>query len=205
MPTVKNLIYQFTSPESVLSHTYDLLQQLDPAFPKQLQSYHAALQLAKTGLAELSSPSIEEYIQSFETEISAELVYICWLGFRLNLDCFYHPVNALMLKQDFEDMHQERRFSALPAVRKANDVQNSFYTEIKATCPEKMELLSGIGDFSAYLETVAFKLAHYFGFIFADDFLPSVVPGYTPDTLTSKLYSWQLQDCLRLNPELCKA
>lgn len=44
-------------------------------------------------------------------------------------------------------------------------------------------------DYYAYLETVGFKLAHLWGFQWADHFLPYVIPGYTPDTVFIAKYT----------------
>ena len=41
----------------------------------------------------------------------------------------------------------------------------------------------------AYWETVGFKLAHLWGFQWADRFLPYVIPGYTPDTAFTAKYT----------------
>lgn len=40
----------------------------------------------------------------------------------------------------------------------------------------------------AYLETVGFKLAHLWGFLWGNAFFPEVVPGYTPDTALTARY-----------------
>ena len=60
----------------------------------------------------------------------------------------------------------------------------------------------GITDFFSYLETVGYKLAHYFGFVFADRFLGYVIPGYAPDTATTMQYAMMLQEYLDFNLSL---
>jgi hypothetical protein len=41
----------------------------------------------------------------------------------------------------------------------------------------------------AYLETVGFKLAHLWGFLWGNAFFQEVVPGYTPDTALTARYA----------------
>ena len=60
----------------------------------------------------------------------------------------------------------------------------------------------GIIHYFSYLETVGFKLAHYFGFAFADRFLGHVVPGYAPDSATTTQYAMMLQEYLDFNLSL---
>ena len=60
-------------------------------------------------------------------------------------------------------------------------------------------LTEGITSYITYLETVGYKLAHYFGFIFADQFLEHVIPGYRNDTVTTMQYERELEDYLGLD------
>ena len=50
--------------------------------------------------------------------------------------------------------------------------------------------------FFSYLETVGFKLAHYWGFQFANRFLPGVIPGYAPDPFFTAKYRRMLEQDL---------
>ena len=54
----------------------------------------------------------------------------------------------------------------------------------------------------SYLETTAYKLTHYFGFILADKFLYHVIPGYASDSVTTMLYARDLRDYLQLDLKL---
>lgn len=43
------------------------------------------------------------------------------------------------------------------------------------------------------------KLAHYFGFVFADHFLEHVIPGYYRDMVTTMQYDWALREYLKID------
>ena len=120
-------------------------------------------------------------------------------GFQQNLECFQNPVNTMFLKMDFEDFHREQRMHTLPEVQKAAKTINAFHEVMRTLPEEKKNLTDGISEFMCYLETTGYKLAHYFGFILADEFLPYVIPGYCRDSCTTLLYERNLCEYLRLD------
>lgn len=76
-------------------------------------------------------PSVDEYIAAIEEEISAELVYVAWLGFQQNIECFNNPINTMFLKMDYEDFHRERRMATLPQVQHALKTINAFHDVLR--------------------------------------------------------------------------
>ena len=145
------------------------------------------------------SPSASEYIAAREQQICAELIYVAWLGFQQNLECFQNPINTMFLKMDYEDFHRERRMHTLPEVQKALEIRNAFYEVLRTLPEEKRRITEGITEYMSYLETTGYKLAHYFGFILADEFLHHVVPGYVSDSVATMQYRWDLQKYLQLD------
>ena len=63
----------------------------------------------------------------------------------------------------------------------------------------KKHKITEMEEYMSYMETVAYKLAHYFGFILADQFLYHVIPGYVNDSVTQMQYAWDLQKYLQLD------
>ena len=199
MHTVKSLMNQFTSPEVVLQNVSNALRQIAPDFVKEERQYYESIGVLKDTLGASMKPSVDEYIAAIEEEISAELVYVAWLGFQQNIECFNNPINTMFLKMDYEDFHRERRMATLPQVQHALKTINAFH-DVLRTCSEfNHELTEGITSYITYLETVGYKLAHYFGFIFADQFLEHVIPGYCSDMVTTMQYERELEDYLGLD------
>ena len=194
MYTVKSLMNQFTSPGVVLQNVSNALRQIAPDFVKEERQYYESIGVLKDTLGASMKPSVDEYIAAVEEELSAELVYVAWLGFQQNLDCFNNPINTMFLKMDYEDFHRERRMSTLPQVQHALSTINSFHEKLRNLPDCNRELTKGITSYITYLETVGFKLAHYFGFIFADQFLERVIPGYRSDMVTTMQYERELED-----------
>ena len=199
MHTVKSLMNQFTSPEVVLQNVSNALRQIAPDFVKEERQYYESIGVLKDTLGASMKPSVDEYIAAIEEEISAELVYVAWLGFQQNMECFNNPINTMFLKMDYEDFHRERRMATLPQVQHALKTINAFHDVLRTCSGFNHELTEGITSYITYLETVGYKLAHYFGFIFADQFLEHVIPGYRNDTVTTMQYERELEDYLGLD------
>lgn len=199
MYTVKSVMSQLTDPKVVLQNVSDTLRRIDPNFLQEEQQYLRAEDALKEAVGDSVSPTASEYIAAREQEICAELIYVAWLGFQQNLECFQNPINTMFLKMDYEDFHRERRMHTLPEVQKALKTINAFYEVLRTLPEEKRNLTEGITDYMSYLETTGYKLAHYFGFILADQFLYHVVPGYVSDPVTKMQYRWDLQRYLQLD------
>ena len=201
MYTVKSTMTQLTDPEVVLQNVSETLRKIDPSFTEEERQYFRAVDALESAVGNSVSPSASEYISAVEQEICAELIYVAWLGFQQNLECFQNPVNTMVLKMDYEVFHRERRMYTLPAVQHAHKTINAFHDTMRSLPAEQQELTQGITSYISYLETTGYKLAHYFGFIFADRFLSHVIPGYCSDSVTTMQYAWDLRNYLKLDLE----
>lgn len=199
MYTVKSLMNQFTSPEVVLQNVSNSLRQIAPEFIKEERQYYETIGVLKDTLGSSMKPSVDEYIAAIEEELSAELVYVAWLGFQQNLECFNNPINTMFLKMDYEDFHRERRMSTLPQVQHALITINAFHEMLRTKSDFNHDLTIGITSYISFIETVGYKLAHYFGFVFANRFLEHVIPGYCSDTCTTLMYTHSLEEYLNIN------
>lgn len=202
MCTVKSIMAQLTDPKIILRRVHDALRKMDPAFAQEEQQYFAAVDALEREMGHSITPSAREYIDAWEKKIAAELVYVGWLGFQCNLECFHNPANTLVLKCDYEDIHREHRMHTLPDVQAAWEIINAFHEATRNLPEEKRNLTDGITHYITYLETTGYKLAHYFGFLLADSFLGHVVPGYTADSVTTLQYARGLCEYLRLDIKL---
>lgn len=202
MYTVKSVMTQLTDPEVVLQNVSETLRKIDPEFAKEECKYFQTVDALEAAIGDSLSPSVSEYIAAEERKICAELVYVAWLGFQQNLACFQNPVNTMFLKMDYEDFHREQSMHTLPEVRKALQTINAFYEALRELSEEQRNLTEGITEHMSYMQTVGYKLAHYFGFILADQFLYHVIPGYSNVSVTRMLYGRDLRDYLQLDIKL---
>ena len=196
MITVESFFNQVTDPQQILASIKKLLAAINPQFAIEEQKYKQAAKILLESVGSIH-PSAEEYLAALEERYGYELLYIGWQGFQYNLDCFNAPVNAMMLNGDFEDLHRERRLHTLTSTQQANLTINAFHTVLKEN--SLLDLTDAISSFYTTIETEGYKVAHYFGFLFADRFLPLVVPGYTPDSVLTNTYSMLLSRATGFN------
>ena len=133
-----------------------------------LQHLHTVLQQLDAGY-----PSEQQHYRRFQQQLQAALPET------LNATAF---ISA-----------QETLFRQFPQVEQASLTIEAFLKALPENCLEAAE---GITDFFSYLETVGFKLAHYWGFQFANRFLPDVIPGYAPDPFFTAKYRRMLEQDL---------
>lgn len=199
MKTIETVLRQMTDAKSIMQDLLETLREVDPEFLEIESKFLMASAKLERELGDKITPTTGEYLAAREEKFVMELIYIGWQGFQLNLDIFKNPVNALLLKGDFEDLHSERRLGTLDTAGKARQVQNAFYAALKEMPEETQNLTDGVTEFYSYLETTGYKVAHYFGFRLADRFLPFVIPGYTGDPVNMLQYSGELKRYLQID------
>lgn len=199
MKTIEKVLHQMTDAKSIMQDLRDILRKIDPEFFKEEVKFLTVCNDMEREIGDSITPSVSEYLAAREEELAMEIIYIAWQGFQLNRDIFDNPVNALMLKGDYEELHRERRLHTLPTANKARQVQAAFIEELKKLGEEKWAYEDGVTSFYTYLETTGYKVAHYFGFRLADLFLPYVIPGYTNDDVNTLLYAGDLKRYLKID------
>ena len=201
MKRINDVLHQRTDAAAIMQELKETLREIDPSFRAEEERYEAARGVLVEKIGDSVTPSASDYLAAMEAECAAALVYIGWQGFWLNMDIFSNPVNALLLRGDFEDLHRERRLPTVPGVQEHNRTIHAFQEALLEQFGDQ-ELTDGISGFYTYLETTGYKLAHYFGFRLADGFLWHVIPGYTDDSVNTTLYKMALHDALGFDPDL---
>ena len=160
-----------------------LLQQLQSTLAQYAPDYAQEAQQFEQAKDSLPDST---YPDALEAQFAAKLLYIAYQGFCWNLDGFQHPVNKLRLKTDYEDLHQEQQISYLPEVIR---LEKSIHATYESFSSDQQEAAAQIGDYYAYLETVGFKIVHYWGFTLGNRILPMLVPGFLPDVCFAAQYA----------------
>ena len=202
MYTVKSILTQVTDSELVFQNVMETLRTVDPSFEDEHRQYLHSVDTLMNSLRTEDSTKVMGYIAAKEKAFCSEMIYIAWLGFQQNIACFRNPINTEFLKLDYETIHRENSFQSLPNILSALSAINDFDCSLRSLPDDIQNIAMGITDFFSYLETVGYKLAHYFGFVFADRFLGYVIPGYTPDSATTTQYAMMLQEYLDFNLSL---
>lgn len=202
MKTINTVMHQLTNANSIMQDLKDTLRKIDPVFSERETAFAEAAAALEQELGDSVSPSVRDYLAAMEENFSFSLIYIGWQGFQLNIDIFRNPVNALRLERNFEELHQERRLGTISVIENARRVIGAFYEAAKKLPDDLRCLTDHISAFYSYLETMGYKLAHYFAFRLGDTFLHYVIPGYTNDDVHTSLYTMSLQKYLNMNPSL---
>ena len=199
MKTVQTILGQLTDPKTIMAEIRETLRTIDPEFFDTEVKYFSAASNLEKELGNSIAPSVSEFLAAKEEEFVSEIIYIGWQGFQLNMDIFNAPINAMMLRGDYEELHRERRLGTLPMAQKARDTINAFYKVLRENYRDKLDLTEDITGFYSYLQTSGYKIAHYFGFRLADLFLPYVIPGYVDDSVNTGYYKRTLQEYLDID------
>ena len=199
MKTVQTILRQLTDPKTIMAEIRETLRTIDPEFFDAEVKYLAAASNLEKELGYSITPSVGEFLAAAEAKFVSEIIYIGWQGFQLNMDIFNAPINAIMLRGDYEELHRERRLGTLPMAKKARDTINAFYKVMRENYRDKLNLTEDITGFYSYLQTSGYKIAHYFGFRLADQFLPYVIPGYIDDSVNAGYYRRTLREYLDID------
>lgn len=207
MRTIDSVMDELTNVDKLIEDMKATLRAIDPEFPEEEARFNAACALFLDKVGDTITPSATAYLKAHELDFVSSMIYIAGQGFKLNLDIFQNPANALFLQQcEFEDLNRERMLGSVSGVREAWQTINAFSDAVRQL-PEKeaseiRELTEGITSMYSYLETSGYKIAHYFGFVLADRFLPFVLPGYHRDDVNTMRYNREVKDYLKIDLDM---
>ncbi len=172
-----------------------LLMKEDKGFPQAKADYEECLEMLKNETGD-ALPFIYEYDSTVKKMVAAELVYSFCLGIRANLAIFRNPVANNFLNMDFEDFLREDTAHTLLDYSDNSDRLQAYYSQLPV---ELKEATDPITEFESFLATYGPKLAHYYGFIFGNAFLPSIEPGYHPNHSFTNQYQMMLENYLKID------
>ena len=184
--------------KSVIVDLADLLRANDTDFAESEKNYYAAVEKLRAALPAEQTPTLDEYLSACETDVISVVAYAGYLGFRVNLENFHHPIGIDFVRLDTIDYLKDHLFGHFPINYRNSQVREAFYKSL----PEDLQgLEDSIQDYFTHLECAGPKLAHYAGYIIANNILPWVEPGYREDycqTLAFTAETEKYMGCLPL-------
>ena len=185
MKTIEPILSCLTS-ITMVDDLRQVLREKDPEFlPAEEKFLEAVAHLTeKLGIEE-----VERYVTAMDRQICSDLVYAGYLGFQANLQNFHNPVASQFTRLDYETFLREHIMQTLPNRTAAEDTERAFLQAHKEILSEYEE---GILDYYVHLEITGPKLSHFWGYRFANQFLPWVEPGYVSDGAQTSLYALEL-------------
>ena len=181
--------------ESTLSHLTDLsivedlrkvLREKDREFLPVEAKFKEAVHDLTTRIGKVGT---EELMTAWDRQICSDLVYAGYLGFQANLHNFHNPVASQFTRLDYETFLREHIMQTLPYRTEAEETANDILQAHKEILAEYEE---DILSYYVHLEITGPKLAHFWGYRFANQFLPWVEPGYVSDGAQTSLYALEL-------------
>ena len=185
MNTIESILSQLTS-GSLVSDLKTVLQEQDPEFlPVETAFQEASIALA----SRIGKEETEKLLAAKERQILSDLVYAAYLGFQTNQSNFHNPVASQFTKLDYDVFLREHIMQTLPRRAAAETNVAAFRETYKDALSEYEE---AIQSYYIYLEVAGPKLAHFWGYAFANRFLPWVEPGYVSDGAQTSVYALEL-------------
>jgi hypothetical protein len=196
MNMIKTAMSCLTDTSTIITRMKMILREIDPNFPTAENEFRDGVIMLRKAIGTENTTCVDDMLLAQDQRIASNLVFLVWSGLHQNLSCFHNSANKLYLKLDFEDIHQEHMLYSMPTTIRAQKQIEKAYQNI----PSKLcYLTEPITLYYSYLETIAYKLAHYFGFLLADEFLYWVVPGYCHDNKVTSTYRMELSKYLNMD------
>ena len=159
-------------------------------FAEARKRYLDTMCILQVQLGDDIAPSVQDEMDAIELQTASDLLFSGLLGIKANLDNFINPIARNFLDVDSETYLREDIAHRLPEYERAQNIRDQFYALLS---PKQKTLYENVITYSAHLETAGPKLAHYYGYLFGNEILLRVIPGYHPDAVLTLRYQTMLR------------
>ena len=185
MKTIEPIVSCLTS----ITMVDDLRQVLREKDPEFLPAEEKFLEVVAHLTEKLGIEEVERYVTAMDRQICSDLVYAGYLGFQANLQNFHNPVASQFTRLDYETFLREHIMQTMPYRNEAEAAAAAIQEAYEEALNEYED---AIRSYYVYLEVTGPKLAHFWGYRFANQFLPWVGPGYVSDGAQTSMYVLEL-------------
>ena len=190
MKSVDHVIEALTG-KPLVESIATLLRATSPDFLESEDKYRNAVALLQTALPVDMTPSVADFLATQEADIISRILYAGYNGFRANVANFHHPFTLDFTRMDYFDCVKDHIIGHFPVNYESARISDAFY---KALPEELHETYHDVTDYFIHMECAGPKLAHYAGYIFANQLLPWVEPGYRKDWHQTQIYERQINE-----------
>ena len=170
---------------SMITELSNWLVEKDLDFPPIQAAYQDAAKILVNHLG----TEAETFLSAQDQQIISDLRYCAYLGFQANLANFRCPGGNHFVAEGSDHFLREHIMYSLPGRVSYDTIITAFQTKHGRSAGPQLD---AIQNYYIYLETVGPKLAHYWGYVFANHFLSSVEPGYVCDGAQTSIYTMEL-------------
>lgn len=184
MITVQDVLSNLFS-VSMITELSNWLVEKDLDFPPVQAAYQDAAKILVNQLGK----EAEAFLSAQDQQIISDLRYSAYLGFQANLANFRCSSGNHFVAQGSDRFLHEHIMYSLPGRVNYDTIIAAFQTRYGQSAEPQLD---AIQNYYIYLETVGPKLAHYWGYVFANHFLSLVEPGYVCDSAQTSIYTMEL-------------
>ena len=184
MITVQDVLSNLFS-VSMITELSNWLVEKDLDFPPVQAAYQDA---AKVLVNHLGTEA-KAFLTAQDQQIISDLRYCAYLGFQANLANFRCPGGNHFVAEGSDHFLREHVMYSLPCRVSYDTIITAFQTKHGQSAEPQLD---AIQNYYIYLETIGPKLAHYWGYVFANHFLSLVEPGYICDSAQTSIYTMEL-------------
>ena len=183
--------------KSVITELADVLRAKEEEFAESEKRYYKAVEILRCEIPSELSPSLNDYLAACESDVISVVTCAGYLGFRVNIENFHHPIGIDFVHLDTIDYLKDHLFGHFPVNYHNTQVHDAFFKNL----PEAFERLhADIQDYFTHLECAGPKLAHYAGYVIANHLLPWVEPGYRADYSQTAAFTTETKKYMGLLP-----
>lgn len=185
---MKTNVLTILDENKMLERMVDVLGNVCKDFPQMKKDYEEAIEVLRN---DLGDEKVDELICSIGKRCKADMLFCGSLGFWANLSNFRDPVARTFMDVDFEEYLRVGVLQNMPHRSKAENEIDYFYNSLNES---QKEIYETISTYLVSLELDLTKLAHYAGFMFANEMLEYIEPGYSPNMVLLLRYQNFMED-----------
>jgi len=174
--------------DQMLEKMIGVIDSFSQDFAKCKEEYEQSIHILRLQLGEEKIAKLQDAINR---RCQADLLFCGSLGYQANLNNFRDPIARTFLDVDFEDYLRVEVLQRMPQRDASEQEIDAFYHSLDEAQKGTYEAIS---SYLVYLELDLTKLAHYAGFMFANEMLVFTEPGYTPNFVLSLRYRSFMDD-----------
>ena len=125
MKTIEDIKYLMVG-KGLITDLADLLRANDEEFAESEKNYLAAVEILRKELPPGSSPTLDDYLAACESDVISAVAYAGYLGFRVNLENFHHPIGINFVRLDTIDYLKGHLFGHFPVNYRNAQVREAF-------------------------------------------------------------------------------
>lgn len=168
--------------EEMLNKMIDVVADVDQEFTHIKKEYEQSIFMLRR---EVGDEKVNKFLEAVNRRCEADLIFCGSLGYQANLQNYRDPVARTFLDVDFEEYLHVHVLQIMPQRCAAEKEIDDFYQSLDEV---QQGIYDAVSTYLVSLELDLTKLAHYAGFMFANEMLVYTEPAYTPNLVLSLRY-----------------